>query len=247
MKQAGATIGWVAIVRRAILDSAESSEFHEDDNPDVNDSEVRAQPESIVEPEISADEGLTASMGKLGVHELTTDQNIHAAQPIIESPKRDYNILLVVARPSKEEDINPLLGARAIFGALEGLAAVSTVKVNVEIARPGTWDAFVDHIESRTRAWHAEGGKGAWFDVVHFDVHGVVRNGVASLLFLSSKGTHALKRPAEMIGALLKENHVRFAVLNSCDSANQNPRWWAESRISLSSNGISFGLQSQTS
>lgn len=77
----------------------------------------------------------------------------------------------------------------------------------------------MDHIESRTRAWHAKGGKGAWFDVVHFDVHGVVRNDVASLLFLFSKGTHALKRPAEMIGALLKENHVRFAVLNSCDFA----------------------------
>lgn len=82
MEQAGAAIGWVAIVRRAILDGAESSEFHEDDNPDMNNNEVRAQPESIVDPEISADEGLAASMGKLGVHEQTTDQNIHAAQPI---------------------------------------------------------------------------------------------------------------------------------------------------------------------
>jgi hypothetical protein len=87
--------------------------------------------------------------------------------------------------------------------------------------------ALVERLKSRTKAWHAKGYRDAWFDIVHFDVHEAVRNGVTNLLFLFSKGTHALKRSAKMIEALLKANHIKFAVLNSCDSAKM-----AESQFS---------------
>lgn len=217
IEKASLADGWQLFVRRAVP-SPESSNIRQDEILDLND--------------------IVADTENLAIHTQTPDHKVHELRST-QNPSRNYNILLVVSRPSKEDDINPLLGARAIFDALEMLSKLSPVKINVEIARPGTWVALVEHLESRTKAWHAKGGRGAWFDIVHFDVHGVVRNGVANLLFLSSKGTHALKRTAEMVGALLKANHIRFAVLNSCDSAKV-----AESQSSnLARTFVEMGLE----
>lgn len=218
IEKASAADGWQLFVRRAVS-PLENLSSHQNEPLELSD--------------------IVAGTKNLNIRTQAPDHLSHVVRPLTPGPNRDYNILLVVSRPAKEDDINPLLGARAIFDSLETLANGSPVRINVEIARPGTWVAFVEHLESRTTAWHAKGGRGAWFDVVHFDVHGVVRNDVASLLFLSSKGTHALKRPAEMVGALLKANHIRFAVLNSCDSAKVT-----ESQFSnLAKTFIEMGLE----
>lgn len=145
-------------------------------------------------------------------------------------PKRDFNILLVVARPAKSQDINPLIVARALQDASETYREQrperDSPKISFEIVRPGTWKATIEHLESRTRAWHDSGGEGCWYDIVHFDVHGSVqqRNGKAipCLHFTPEKpltDTHSTLVSAAIVGKKLSQNGVRFAFLNACDSA----------------------------
>lgn len=142
-------------------------------------------------------------------------------------PQRAFNVLLVVSRPDKEDDINPLIAVEAIYDALQNYMDMSggTIKtrkdlpMQVEVARPGTFTALEEHLERRTSAWQKTGGSGPWFDLVHFDCHGVIRDGKASLLFLSSSGKKALRRSGVVIGDLLQKYHVPTAVLHACESA----------------------------
>ncbi len=136
--------------------------------------------------------------------------------------KRSFNILLVVSRPFKSTDVNPLIGIEALLaarGAAKDSEGGPRVVVNIEISRPGTWLAFAKLVERRSRDWKELGGQGPWYDIVHFDCHGVVRNGKPNLLFLSQSGTKALRRSAQDIAKCLTDHSIRFVVLHACNTA----------------------------
>ncbi|KAH7247463.1 uncharacterized protein BKA55DRAFT_571888 [Fusarium redolens] len=133
--------------------------------------------------------------------------------------KYTFNILFVVSRPSEDEDIDPHLACSAALKILALSPASVSAKVNIEVARPGTWNAFSEHITSRTKEWHEKGGVGPWFDLVHFDVHGVVEDGRPFLRFLTRSGTRELHQSVEKIGKLLQDNEVGAVLMNSCESA----------------------------
>lgn len=135
------------------------------------------------------------------------------------SPQRSFNILLVVSRPRKEDDIDPLLGAKALNDVILKLSSgLTDAPVNLEIVRPGSWKAFKAYIGERTQRWWSSGGHGRWFDMVHFDVHGIVRDGSPWLMFLSASGK-TLLCSADLIAEVLIENFVPLVVLHSCESA----------------------------
>ena len=139
--------------------------------------------------------------------------------------KRSFNILLVVSRPFKSYDVNPLLGVEALLAARDvanGSNDDSDVKIDIEISRPGTWHAFTSLLEKRTSDWNLSGGQGPWYNIVHFDCHRVVRDGKPGLLFLSRNGIKALRKSAQEIAKCLTDHFVRFVVLHACNSAEVN-------------------------
>ena len=139
--------------------------------------------------------------------------------------KRYLNILIVVSRPFKATDVNPLICIEAILDARENAKSSgfgTDMPIDIEISRPGTWHAFVTLMEKRSREWHESGGEGAWYDLVHFDCHGLVKDGNPSLLFLSRNGKKALQKSAQDIARCLVNHLVHFAVLHACNSAEDN-------------------------
>lgn len=142
--------------------------------------------------------------------------------PSLGVPERTFNILLVVSRPDKQDDIDPLLSSGAIMDIIklfEEKGNQSPLTPRIEIARPGTWSAFAEHLRLRTDQWHENGGQGPWFDLVHFDVHGSIQNGQACLHFLTKDGKKTLSKTARAIGECVSKYEVPFVLLNSCDSA----------------------------
>lgn len=169
----------------------------------------------------------TANIENISRNSLTVPSNSTKDGEIESRVKRRFNILFAVSRPSKRDDINPLIAVKEIYKVRrlvkDHLTAIQgpNVKLNfdIEISRPGTWTAFKNHVEQRTAAWKETGGQGGWFDLVHFDCHGIIRNGIAHLLFLSTSGTKALRVSGQEIGSFLKKHQIPRAVLHSCNSA----------------------------
>ena len=82
---------------------------------------------------------------------------------------------------------------------------------NVEVVRPGTFTAFESHLHRK-------------FDLVHFDLHGVIRKrkgkDVACLKFAAEDSPEDLiPVSAAKIATLLRKHHISLAVLNSCKSS----------------------------
>ncbi|ODH02857.1 Tfp pilus assembly protein PilF [Nostoc sp. KVJ20] len=71
------------------------------------------------------------------------------------------NLLVVVARPDEEQDV----GYRTISRPLMELIENSDLRVNVELLRPGTYQALSDHLEAK--------GAG-YYHVIHLDCHGAL-------------------------------------------------------------------------
>ena len=141
-----------------------------------------------------------------------------------KAPSRSFNILLVVSRPRKQDDIDPLLGAKALMAVLAELKSTGTgVPINLEMVRPGTWKAFETHITRKTEQWWQSGGRGPWFDVVHFDVHGIVFEGVGNVKFLSRSGKNTLLCSADQVAGVLNRCSISFVVLHACETAKKAP------------------------
>ena len=154
--------------------------------------------------------------------------------------KPTFNILLVVSRSDKDGDIDPYLACEAISELVVGKEPKDSTKFHLELSRPGTWSAFKKHISSRTEAWHSSGGNGPWFDIVHFDVHGVFQNETAHLKFLSGSGKNVYQPTFEEVGKLLRSTEIRNTVLfNSCDSAKVTNN----ERSNMAMKLLSFGVQ----
>jgi CHAT domain len=140
-----------------------------------------------------------------------------------DGTKRSFNILLVVSRPDKASDVDPLLSPNAIMDVLRLLKAKQKdlpFKSCLEIARPGTWTAFAEHLKSRTEQWWRKGGSGPWFDIIHFDVHGSIHNGEAYLHFLTRNGSRTLLKSASSVGQYLHHYKTSFVLINACESAS---------------------------
>ncbi|BAY07648.1 tetratricopeptide repeat protein [Calothrix sp. NIES-2098] len=71
------------------------------------------------------------------------------------------NLLVVVARPDEEQDV----GYRTISRPLIELIENSHLRVNVELLRPGTYQALSQHLEAK--------GAG-YYHVIHLDCHGAL-------------------------------------------------------------------------
>ncbi|MBE9208472.1 tetratricopeptide repeat protein [Nostoc sp. LEGE 06077] len=71
------------------------------------------------------------------------------------------NLLVVVARPDEEMDV----GYRTISRPLLELIENSHLRVNVELLRPGTYQALSQHLEAKG---------GGYYHVIHLDCHGAL-------------------------------------------------------------------------
>src|SRR5260221_198562 len=80
------------------------------------------------------------------------------------------NVLLVTARPFGKYE----LGYRTNSPPLvEGLRQTD-VPVQIEILRPGTYRALVEHLEEVSSRRQHTGETGGYYHVIHFDVHGAL-------------------------------------------------------------------------
>ncbi|KAK3386077.1 hypothetical protein B0H63DRAFT_510705 [Podospora didyma] len=155
---------------------------------------------------------------------------------------KTVNILLVVARKLDDaiRDIEPL-GYRAIrrVKRLMQQQEISSVQLNVEVVRPGTFHAFESHLSARPIGF---------FRLVHFDLHGEItagKDGIvqASLLFASARPPRRRKKclesvTADRVGQLLVERGVGAAVLNACRSASDHAGQQANLAYALCRAGV---------
>jgi hypothetical protein len=146
------------------------------------------------------------------------------------------NLLVVTARPNEEQDVGYRTISRSLIEAIEN----SQLAVNVELLRPGTYEALTRHLEE----------KGAGFyHIIHFDTHGALmkykdiqketanpyayqlrwgRNdlqpyeGVKAFLFLEGE-TKGDADPVEAteLANLLTGKGIPVCLLNACQSGKQ--------------------------
>ena len=86
-------------------------------------------------------------------------------QAISLRPSPTINLLIVTARPSGKRDV----GYRTISRPLIDVLNRTSLPVQVEILRPGTYRALENHLRTITEK-HGEG----FYHVIHFDVHGTL-------------------------------------------------------------------------
>ncbi|KAF8850417.1 hypothetical protein BDZ45DRAFT_731600 [Acephala macrosclerotiorum] len=120
------------------------------------------------------------------------------------------NILVVISRPQMDRDIPH----RFVSSTIIHVAELAKGRARVEIVRPGTFEAFVQHLDS-----HPKG----YFDIVHFDMHGNANKSRATLSFLRMSQTGQIAsdpRSAREVSDVLVKYEVRQAVFNACQSAS---------------------------
>lgn len=164
------------------------------------------------------------------------------------------NLLIVTARPRGERDVAYRTISRPLVDGLRQ----ADLYVNVDILRPGTYQALVDHLAS------TEAG---FYHVIHFDVHGALlthaelqagvesdqflyqaryaRNdiepyeGHRAFLFFDGDGDRADPAEAGELADLLIAHQIPVAILNACQSGKQV----GASETSLGSRLMQAGVQ----
>jgi len=155
------------------------------------------------------------------------------------------NILLIIARRLKKEndgkyyEIDPAITISHILQMKRRLEKEKAPhQIALEVVRPGTFAALKFHLETKPVGY---------FDIVHFDLHGAVRQDSryalmhdvlllspmtmlqyrssshkAYLKFLSEdpNNNRLVEIPAECVAKLLSERGVTCSVLNACKSAS---------------------------
>jgi tetratricopeptide (TPR) repeat protein len=128
-----------------------------------------------------------------------------------ESPAFDVGgqrlrVLMVISRPAGARDVEYRMIARPL---VRRLAAVRG-RVELEVLRPPTLDALADRLQTAREA-------GTPFQIVHFDGHGILSDGVGMLVFERPSGGHHYVR-AERVAQVLATANVPLVVLNACQS-----------------------------
>jgi tetratricopeptide (TPR) repeat protein len=198
----------------------------------------------------------------LAVHAPIVRKNL-VPQPFPARPKvsATLNLLLVVARPGGKRDV----GYRTISRPLVETLRQARLPVEVEIIRPGTYEALVRHLQE-AREDPARGT--GHYHLIHFDLHGSLstyeqlQSGIAggNLLYQHRYGRGDLQpysgqkaflwfvgtaeRPHDPVEAgelaeLLKTHQVPIALLNACQSGKQV----GQVDTSLGSRLIQAGMQ----
>jgi len=161
--------------------------------------------------------------------------------PVKMPPSPTLNVLLVVARPDGKNDV----GYRTISQPLVEAVQNAKLPVKIDILRPGTYRALVEHLENTT----AQRGKG-YYHLIHFDVHGAVLDydtlqkgpQMGSFLYQARYGRDDLKKfdghkaflfltsekenqsdfvEASELADLLAHHGISIVALNACQSAKQ--------------------------
>ncbi|KAH7162051.1 hypothetical protein B0J13DRAFT_632851 [Dactylonectria estremocensis] len=139
-----------------------------------------------------------------------------------ELPSMAFRMLYVVARPwnDKAKYIDHRLITRSLVKTLDA-ASPDSVRVALEVVRPGTLPALREHLLKSRRPT----GESA-YNLLHLDMHGAVavsNDGEEEyeFEFLSpeSEGAPAPVK-ATLLARLMKQYKIRVVVLNTCESAN---------------------------
>ena len=175
------------------------------------------------------------------------------------------NLLVVTARPDGAGDV----GYRTISRPLVGALRQAGLRVQVDILRPGTFQALVDQLEGVQDRW----GTG-YYHVIHFDVHGALLDYAEYTAVMEKKEARPARPLAYQVGfgrrdlppfgglkaflalesgeagrpdlveagqlaALLLLHQVPIAILNACQSGKQV----GASETSLGSQLLGAGMQ----
>jgi tetratricopeptide (TPR) repeat protein len=159
----------------------------------------------------TTDEGyLAPSLG--GMYRSLSGQGVKDEWP--ELPGDRLNVLLVIARPYGERDIDLKTVARSVLAAIDGLP-----QINLKVLRPPSFDEFQRELNSHKGFYH----------IVHFDGHGDFDQNVeGTRTSFGAKGQGVLvfegadDRPqvvtATQIAQSLQNCRVPLFLLNACRS-----------------------------
>ncbi len=208
--------------------------------------------EALKDPELPEPLVLQATMVR---------KNLEAAAiQSLARPSPTINLLVVTARPSGKRDV----GYRTISRPLVEALRQTSVPIQIDILRPGTYKELVNRLNDAT-ARHGEG----YYHVVHFDVHGALltheqlqRGHQANHFVFNKRFARADIQPyegakaflsfeseqednrsdlveASELAALLLKHHVPITILNACQSGKQI----GERETSLGSQLMQAGMQ----
>ncbi|KAK3900331.1 CHAT domain-containing protein, partial [Staphylotrichum tortipilum] len=147
-------------------------------------------------------------------------------------PRAALRILALTARPQGVGDIPHRLITKDIRDVVAKANAGGDgagPQVEFDIARPGLLEA----LQARLRKM----GKGH-YDVVHLDLHGVVKDNTLYAQFIQRAGSGAHNVAAETLAELLGSYGVRTVVLNACRSAFEDSGQAANLAKTLIQQGI---------
>jgi hypothetical protein len=143
--------------------------------------------------------------------------------------RQQINILLVTARDlavnaRANTDINPTIVSDLLAGVKSRLrSAKAAIDLNLEVVRPGTWEALKQHLEKSHRI-HGRG----YFHMIHFDVHGKVKEqrslNIGLLYFCDPAIGSTGKKPvlASKVAREVGKQGIPIVILNACESARAN-------------------------
>lgn len=168
----------------------------------------------------------------------------HNNPQVIEANIRSsptINVLVVTARSGAKNEV----GYRTISRPLVEALRQADVRVQIDILRPGTYEALVKHLDAQRDAQGA-----GYYHVIHFDTHGAllpyssIQQGIAaqSLFYKAPFGRKPVQPYdgmraylflagdeagqydavwADDLAGLLKTQQIPIAILNACQSARQ--------------------------
>ena len=119
------------------------------------------------------------------------------------------NLLIVTARPHRENDID----YRAISRPLVNSLRQASLRVNINILRPGTYRALKNHLSEC---------QNGYYHIIHLDVHGALE-GNKSFVYLDSAEPENRAAPIEatQLAQLLVQHQIPITILNTCESGKQ--------------------------
>ena len=186
--------------------------------------------EALQDPDLPRPFAIDSVLIRKSIQPATIAANVKES-PIV-------NLLVVTARPNAEQDV----GYRTISRPLVEAIRNAKLRVNIELLRPGTYEALSRHLEAK--------GNG-YYHIVHFDVHGALKtyedfqqgvennrylydarygrdkeikpyDGLKAYLALegNAKGEYDLVEASE-IANLLTGKGIPVCILNACQSGKQ--------------------------